>query len=247
VTPACAGWSTAAGRRAGSLASGVAGRALAGLSPATILGVLRTPRLGLFFLASIVVWMSHSALLGFISLRVLDLGGDATAVAATWSLSAVIEVPLMFAFPGLARRFGVERLIVFGAFAFAARAVISAVFDVPAALVLASLFGGIGFSFFYVGTVSWVAGSVGRRVQATAQGIFSGTAQAIGAIGGSVVGGAIGAAAGLPALFGIAAAGYVVGALLSWLAIGRGSWPADPAAGSAVASSVDPGAGRSAD
>jgi MFS family permease len=213
------------GVRARSLASGVAGRALAGLAPGTILGVLRTPRLGLFFLASIVVWTSHAALLGFISLRVLDLGGDATAVAATWSLGAVVEVPLMYAFPALARRFGAERLIVVGAFAFAGRALISAVVDVPAAIILASIFGGIGFSFFYVGTVTWVAGSVGRGVQATAQGIFSGTAQAFGAICGSIIGGAIGAALGLPVLFAIAGGGYVVGAVLSWFAIGRPSRP----------------------
>jgi MFS family permease len=203
------------------VASSVAARVLAGLSPGTIAGVLRTPRLGLLFLAAIVVWTSHAALLGFISLRVLALGGDATAVAATWSLGAVVEVPLMYAFPALARRFGSERLIVVGGVAFAARALISAWMDVPAAIVLSSVFGGIGFSFFYIGTVTWVARSVGRGVQATAQGIFSGTAQALGAIGGSVVGGAIGAALGLPVLFALAGAGYLLGAILSWVALGR--------------------------
>ena len=114
----------------------------------------------------------------------------------------------MSGFPALARRFGAERLIVIGAFAFAIRALICAVVDSPAVIVLASAFGGVGFSFFYVGTVTWVAGAVGRDVQATAQGIFSGTSNSIGAIVGSVVGGAIGAIFGLPALFGLAAAGY---------------------------------------
>ncbi|MEA2549914.1 MAG: transporter, family, 3-phenylpropionic acid transporter, partial [Chloroflexota bacterium] len=110
------------GRRRSS--SGAASRALAGLAPSTILGVLRTPRLGLFFVASVVVWTSHAALQGFISIRVRDLGGDATAIAATWSLGAVIEVFLMSGFPALARRFGAERLIVIGAFAFAVRAIV---------------------------------------------------------------------------------------------------------------------------
>ncbi len=200
---------------------GGASRTLAGLSPATILGVLRTPRLGLFFVASVAVWTSHAALQGFISLRVRDLGGDATAVAAAWSLGAVIEVPLMTTFPRFARRFGTERLIVVGAVAFAIRAALSAIVDTPTAIVLAAAFGGIGFSFFYVGTVTWVAASVGRSVQATAQGIVSGTAQSIGAIGGSIIGGAIGGVFGLPALFGIAAAGYLIGAILVWLAIAR--------------------------
>jgi MFS transporter, PPP family, 3-phenylpropionic acid transporter len=213
--------SSTPGRAARRSSSGAADRALAGLSPATILGVLRTPRLGVFFVASVVVWTSHAALQGFISLRVKELGGDATAIAATWSLGAVIEVFLMSGFPALARRFGAERLIVIGAIAFAIRALVSAVVDSPTVIVLASAFGGVGFSFFYVGTVTWVAGSVGRGVQATAQGIFSGTSNSIGAIVGSVAGGAIGAAFGLPALFGLAAAGYTAGAGLTWVAIAR--------------------------
>ena len=196
-------------------------RALAGLSPSTILGVLRTPRLGVFFVAAVVVWTSHAALQGFISIRVKELGGDATAIAATWSLGAVIEVFLMSGFPALARRFGSERLIVIGASAFAIRALICAVVDAPLAIILASAFGGVGFSFFYVGTVTWVARAVGRDVQATAQGIFSGTSNSIGAILGSVVGGAIGGAFGLPALFGLAAVGYGAGAVLTWVAIAR--------------------------
>ena len=205
--------------------SGAANRALAGLSPGTILGVLRTPRLGVFFVAAVVVWTSHAALQGFISIRVKELGGDATAIAATWSLGAVIEVFLMSGFPGLARRFGAERMIVVGAFAFAIRALICALVDDPLPIVLASAFGGVGFSFFYVGTVTWVAGSVGRGVQATAQGIFSGTSNSFGAIVGSVVGGAIGGAFGLPALFGLAAAGYAAGAVLTWVAIARRTLP----------------------
>jgi MFS family permease len=202
--------------------SGATGRALAALSPATILGVLRTPRLGVFFVASVVVWTSHAALQGFISLRVRDLGGDASMVAATWSLGAVIEVPLMTAFPAFARRFGAERMIVVGGFSFAIRAAVSALVGSPGAIVLAAAFGGIGFSFFYVGTVTWVAASVDRSVQATAQGIVSGTAQSVGAIAGSIVGGAIGSVFGLPTLFGVAAVGYAVGACLVWLAIARG-------------------------
>jgi MFS family permease len=217
------------GPRPRPVVSAIAGRALAGLSPGTILGVLRTPRLGLFFVAAVVVWTSHAALLGFVSLRVLALGGDATAVAATWSLSAVVEVPLMSAFPRFAGRFGAERLIVVGAIAFAIRPLISAVGGAPIALIVASAFGGIGFSFFYIGTVSWIAGAVGRGVQATAQGIFSGTAQAMGAIGGSILGGVIGAALGLPVLFLLSTGGYLLGAFLAWLAIGRSA----PGAGTA--------------
>src|SRR5206468_3281138 len=116
-------------------------------SPATILGVLRTPRLGIFFVASVVVWTSHAALQGFVSLRVKDLGGDATTVAATWSLGAVIEVFLMSAFPALARRFGAEPLIVGGA--------IGGVFGLPV------LFGIAAVGYTTGAILTWVA--IARR------------------------------------------------------------------------------------
>ena len=208
------------------------GRGRSGISPATILGVLRTPRLGIFFIASIAVWTSHSALLGFISLRIIELGGSSTLVAVTWSLGAAIEVPLMYAFPALARRFGVERLLVVGAFAFAGRAVVGAFVADPGLIALSSPFGGVGFAFFYVGTVSWVSSSVGRGVQATAQGVFTGTAQSIGAICGSIIGGAIGAQFGLPLLFGLSGLGYAIGGTLVWIGLFRGPVARGPATGS---------------
>ncbi len=198
---------------------GTAGRT--GLSITPIVWILKQPRIGLFFVAMTVIWTAHAALQGFVSLQVVGLGGDATAVAATWSLGALVEVPLMIGFPRLARRFGVERLLVVGALGFAVRALGSALAGSPWLIVAASPFGGIGFAFVYVGTVSWVAGAVPRSVQATAQGIFTGTANFIGVIAGSVLGGAVGAAFGLPQLFVVSAAGYAVGGVLVWSAIGR--------------------------
>jgi MFS family permease len=88
-------------------------------------------------------------------------------------------------------------------------------------VVAVSPLAGIGFAFFYVGTVTWVAGALPRNVQATAQGVFTGTAVSIGAIGGSIIGGVIGGAFSLPVLFGVAAAGHAIGAVIVWRALGR--------------------------
>ena len=219
----------AAGRRRATAGLGrAAGMAIRGFSPSAIGGVLAVPRFGLFFLASIVIWTSHAAFLGFISLRVTALGGDATTVAAVWSIGALIEVPLMLSFPRLARRFGAERLIVIGAVAFAARAFGSSIAQTPPEIVAAGAFGGFGFAFVYVGTVTWIAGTVARSAQATAQGIITGTATSVGAIVGAIVGGAIGAAWGLPTLFALTSAGFVLGGLLIWVGIARGSRPPLP-------------------
>ncbi|HEX5824974.1 MAG TPA: MFS transporter [Candidatus Limnocylindrales bacterium] len=217
-----------AGRSPASRSRGRVSGAMSAFSLATIVGAIRQPVIGRFFVGSIVVWTAFATLLTFVSLRIVQLGGDATVIGATWSIAALTEIPLMFAFPNLARRFGAERLVIVGALALALRAAAIAVVTSPWAVVAVSPLGGIGFAFFYVGTVTWVAGAVPREVQATAQGVFTGTAVSIGAIGGSILGGLIGAAFSLPILFGLAAAGGIVGMALVWRAIGGSRLHASP-------------------
>jgi PPP family 3-phenylpropionic acid transporter len=194
---------------------------LSTFSLTTIVEAIRQPIIGRFFVGSVIVWTAFATLQTFVSLRVIQLGGDATAVGATWSLGALVEIPLMFAFPNLARRFGVERLLMVGAVAFALRAAGVALVSSPWLVVAVSPLAGVAFAFFYVGTVTWVAGALPRHVQATAQGIFTGTAVSIGAIGGSIIGGVIAGAISLPALFAFAAVGHALGAIVVWQAIGR--------------------------
>jgi PPP family 3-phenylpropionic acid transporter len=228
------------GRSPATRSRGRVAGALSAFSLATIVGAIRQPIIGRFFVASIVVWTAFATLQTFISLRVVQLGGDATIVGATWSIAALTEIPLMFAFPNLARRFGAERLVIVGAVAFGLRAAAVAVVTSPWAVVAVSPLGGIGFAFFYVGTVTWVAGAVPREVQATAQGVFTGTAVSIGAIGGSIIGGLIGGAFSLPTLFGLAAAGHVFGVILVGRAIGGRQRPVP--AGTAIGEAEAPSA-----
>jgi PPP family 3-phenylpropionic acid transporter len=208
-------------RRARRSFTRAASMAFRGLSPSTLAQILSLPRFGLFFIASVAIWTSHAAFQGFVSLRVAALGGDPTTIAATWSLGPLIEVPLMLAFPRVAARVGTERLIVIGAFAFAVRSAIVAAATDPVQIAVAGAFAGFGFAFVYVGTVTWIAGAVSRSVHATAQGMITGTAVSFGAIVGAIVGGGIGGAFGLGTLFAVTAAGYALGGVLVWLAIGR--------------------------
>jgi PPP family 3-phenylpropionic acid transporter len=220
-------------RRTGSAGIGRAARAaLAGIAPSSIASILARPRFGPLFLALLAIWISNAALLGFLSIRIVALGGDPTAVAATWSLAAIIEVPLMIGFPRLAGRIGAERLIVIGGFAYAARAFASSLAVEPWQIVLASALGGFGYAFVYVGAVTWIAGAVPRSAQATAQGIFTGTTANVGSIAGSVVGGAVAAALGVPFLFALAGFGYALGGVLTWRALVRRG--GGPASGSTV-------------
>ena len=120
----------------------------------------------------------------------------------------------MLAFPLLVRRVGAERLLVLGGLAFAVRAGLWALTSDPLLFVVIAPLGGIGFALFYVGTVTYVSRAVPPSVQATAQGLFSGTAFSIGSILGAVVGGQLAAALTIPGMFAVSAAVTAAGAAI---------------------------------
>jgi MFS family permease len=197
-----------------------AGRRLVGPGPISgLVAVVRDPTLGLFLLGSILVWTTVAAMTSFVSIHLIQLGGDAQLVGLFWALGAAVEVPLMLMFPAFSRRIGPAWLLVIGSLAFAARTAAIALAPSPILVVAAAPIGGIGFAFFYVGTVSYVAEAVPPSIRATAQGLFSGTAFNVGAIVGSVLAGQIGAALTLRGLFGVAAVGTILAALVVWRAV----------------------------
>jgi MFS transporter, PPP family, 3-phenylpropionic acid transporter len=166
-----------------------------------------------------LIWTSVGAVMTFIGIHVTDMGGELAIVGLISATGAVIEVPIMLAFPVLARRFGAERLLVVGAVAFALRAALWSVAPSPIAALLISPLGGVGFAFFYVGMVTFVSRSVPAEAQATAQGVYSGMTFSLGTVIGSAVAGVAAPVLGLPGLFAAAAVGTLLGALVVGRAI----------------------------
>jgi PPP family 3-phenylpropionic acid transporter len=185
--------------------------------------MLRSRELGSFFLISVVLWTAVSAVMTFASIHLIALGGDGAMVGALWALGALIEVPLMIAFPVLVRRTGPERLVIVGAVAYGLRALGWALAPSPIALVALAPFGGVGVAVGYVGTVMVIARRVPASSQATAQGLFSGTTFSLGSIFGAVLGGQLAQATSIPALFVVSAAIAMASGLGIWLSIGRPS------------------------
>lgn len=181
--------------------------------------ILREPTLTLFFVGSVLVWATVGAVTTFVSIHAVALGGDGEVVGLLWSLGALVEIPLMFAFPMLSRRLGPERLVVFGALAFAVRSLGWALAPTPLLLLAVAPLGGFGFAFVYVGTVSYIARAVAPGVRTTALGIFSSATFLMGTILGSLIGGQVAGALRLEGMFAVASAGTVAGALLIWWAV----------------------------
>jgi PPP family 3-phenylpropionic acid transporter len=173
--------------------------------------LLRLPGLLALLVGTTIVWTAVGAVMAFISIHVASMGADLVVVGAMSSLGALVEVPIMLAFPLLAGRFGAERLLVLGAVAFTLRAALWAVAPSPLVALVVAPLGGVGFALFYVGIVTFVAKSVPAEAQATAQGVYSGMTFSLGTVVGSALAGAAAPVLGLPGLFLAAAVATLIG------------------------------------
>lgn len=182
--------------------------------------ILQAPGILLFFGGFTVVWTALTAVNAFYSIQVVALGGNPGLVGITWAFGAIIEVPLMYAFPRLGARFGVERLMVFGAVVFTLRAALASVVTEPVALVLIAPLEGAGFACAFVGGVTVLAARLPASLGGTAQGLFSASA-GLATIFGSVLGGTIAGAVGIHGMFAASAAiGFVGVVVLGYAVLG---------------------------
>ena len=179
------------------------------------------PGIALFLGGVFLVWTSLSGLNAFYSIQITALGGGATLVGIAWAVGAVVEVPIMFSFGRLSRRFGTERLLILGTFTFAIRAAASALAQDPIALVAVSVLEGFSFACFFVGGVTYIAGLAPAGLAGTAQGMFAATA-GLATIVGSGVGGVLAGWLGIPGLFGVMAVAHLGAAVVITFAIRRG-------------------------
>ena len=184
-----------------------AGRTVPPLPRLTGIGlVLRQPALRAFLLASFGVWSASMAINGFLSIHLLAIGAPGELVGSAWALGAMVEVPIMWVYPWMARRFATRRLLVAGAAAFALRALALPLLVHPVPAALTMLLHGAGFGLLLVGGVTYVSRLAPPGASATAQGILTAVVFSLSMIVGPGLGGLAAGAWGLPAMFGISAA-----------------------------------------
>jgi PPP family 3-phenylpropionic acid transporter len=164
-----------------------------------------------FFVGFVVVWAGLAASNAFYSIQVAALGGSTSLVGLAWAVGAAVEVPIMYAFPRLSRRFGANRLLVAGTIVLAARALISSLATDPVALVLVSPLEGVGFALVFVGSVTTLGGHVHPSLGGTAQGLLTASG-GLASIVGSAAGGAVAELVGISGLFASAGVFGLVGA-----------------------------------
>jgi MFS transporter, PPP family, 3-phenylpropionic acid transporter len=185
--------------------------------------LLRIPEMRAFLVAMFVCWSALNAVNAFLSVDLVSLGAPPNVVGVTWAVGAGLEVPIMWAYPTLARRFGSDRLLVAGPLVLAIRALACALAPNAGVLVAVTALQGIGFALSFVGGVAHVARLTPRGLGATSQGVFGGATVGLGAIAGSGLGGLVVDRVGLPGVFTLAALASLVaaGLVVRSLGIGR--------------------------
>ena len=183
--------------------------------------VLRHPPLARFLLAGLLVWSASMAINWYFSIHLLALGAPGELVGASWAIGALVEVPIMWAYPWLAAWVGTERLLLMGAGAFALRALAVTLLSDPVLVAATMVLHGIGFGLVLVGGVTYVARHAPPAAAATAQGILSAFVFSLALIIGPSVGSFTAAAWGATAMFVLSSVAGLVAIPLLWLAIGQ--------------------------
>lgn len=170
------------------------------------LRLFATRTLGVFLAGALLANIAMAAAFDFFTPRFNELGASAALVGVAWALPAAIEVPVMAAFPFLARRVGGERLVVVGAVFLMLRTALAAAATTPELLTAASAIGGVGYGLFTVGAVTYVSAHMPPRLAATGQGIYQGVAIGLSGVVAAAAGGLVAGSLGIPGMFVVAAA-----------------------------------------
>jgi PPP family 3-phenylpropionic acid transporter len=179
--------------------------------------VLRHRPITVFLLGYLICFAAITAQAVYLGPYLHSLGASNELIGWAASLGAAFEVPLMFFFPRLAQRFGVERLIMLGALIVAVRQIANVAFTDPTILVACAILQGAGYAFLVIGGVTFVSRHAPKGSAATAQGLLSGAAFSLASIIGAGAGGQLAALLTIRGLYGVSVVvGFVGVAVIAW-------------------------------
>ena len=216
--------------------------------------VLRHRPIARFLPAVLLVWSAAMSINWYFSIHLITLGAPGELVGSAWAIGALVEIPIMSAYPWLAARVGGGRLLLIGAAIFALRVIVLAVVTNPVAAAATMALHGAAFALVLVGGVTFVSRHAPEATAATAQGVLSATVYSIAMIIGPGIGSWVAESVGISALFALGIVASVAGVPALWLAIREEPLGARPVAGrdemlavpreGAPPASVDAEAGR---
>ena len=122
-------------------------------------------QVSVFLLFILLYQAGHSFSYTLQSVLMREMGADNTVVASSYSLAAIVELPVFFAANRLIRRFGELRLLAFAAAVQALRWLLVWRAESPGEVVLISLMHCVTFGIFYVCSVTYMNRHAGPALQ----------------------------------------------------------------------------------
>jgi len=147
--------------------------------------------LWVFLAVSTLVAVVNQAHAAFFSIYLDAMNAKSSVVGVTWTLAALVEIPVLYFVGHLINRFGARRVAVVGFALFAARFFLYSVARTPWQVVGVQVLAGINFGIYLSTSVTLVGELTPPALRATGQTLFAAVTGGLAAILGSVVGGRI--------------------------------------------------------
>ena len=163
-----------------------------------------------------VLMLAYAGLQGavtFVSIRIVELGGQPSDVALTFGISALAEVPGLVVASWLGRRIGLRWLTALSLIGYGLCVASWGFLPTPLAINVTRLVTGFCFGSFTAARVLLVSRLLPRPLQATGQGLVQAATVGIGTVLGTAIGGVAYGSLGPTGFFLVAAAAAIVGGL----------------------------------
>ncbi len=133
------------------------------------------PRFALFLLGSIFLQFSHNLLSNFMFQIMLVKNGGAGEQGTATAVCALVELPVMFAFPLMLRKVRCEKWVVFSSLSIAVKAIGIFLAATPRGIYAAQVTQIIGYGLYTISSVNYAAMVVGKGESVRAQSYLGST------------------------------------------------------------------------
>ncbi len=164
-------------------------------------------------LAIIVLFFQNYIANNYMLQLVEGVGGDAADMGRIFSVMAFMEIPGLFFFEKIAKRFSLESLLIFSAFAFVAKFAVIYIAESVFMLYVAHIFQAVSFPIFLSGMVAYTDGCMSKGEAVKGQSLYT-ACITVSSVFAGVLGGIMLDMAGPKFMAGVSTISAVAGAVL---------------------------------
>jgi MFS transporter, PPP family, 3-phenylpropionic acid transporter len=177
------------------------------------------PRLWIVLAVFAVAFAGMQAALAFIGIRIVELGGQPSDVALSFSVSALTEIPGLVAAGWMGRRLGLRWLFAISLVLYGACITSWGILPSAVAINATRLVTGVAFGSLTAARVLLVPRLLPENLQTTGQVLVVASTTGLGAVLGSMIGGVAYGSVGPTAFFLGAGGVAIVGGIASWFVL----------------------------